>query len=1010
MRPEILRLGAFGAYAGTQSFDLAELGPHRLFLIHGPTGSGKTTLLDAICFALFGESSGDERKAVDLRSHHATAESETFVELEFALGQEHYRIRRSPKQTITGARGKPVTRNPQVTLWRRAADGNFLALAEQERPVRDSIQDLLGYSAEEFRQVVLLPQGRFRELLVAKPDERQAILATLFRTALYRRVEEAFRQMERTAEATAAQAQTQRATLLAEAEAATPEAAGEAAAAHALAAETAAAQALLAAQAARIASAALAAGQQTAARLLAAQKAALLLQEQEAELPRIAEERERLAAARRALTLAGEEATARSAAATATQAREAEAEARRKATEAKLRLDHARQALGDVAAREALVGTAAAELHRLEGLAAQAALLAESGKAAADAEAALRLAGLEHAQRITRRNGAAEAARIATTAHQAAKLLADGLEERRAAAARARQHAADLAAQAKAIKQVTTAQAALDGARSEAARTATALMQAREARVAAEAGAWAAAAGELAATLKAGEPCLVCGSVHHPAPAHASSASAEDLKLARLREEECQALERAATTSLARLEAEWRGAIERRDEGAARLAQAGPVATDALASATAALAAAEQAMAALPALAQGLARAEAARLAAEASLAEQDRRVAEAQETSVATAAAHATRLESVPLEARDPARLDLATRQARTHAIALRAALDQDRKEDTAAEASLVAAEAAAAQAADLARAGMAQAEAAGDAFLRACQRAGFADLAAHQAARLPAEAISALDAGIERFVQQRAIAQAEQSRTAAEAAGLEQPDLPALLAAEAAAVASAREATALEGQALERAAQSAALLGRIQAADGTFAEARERLALLANLSRQTRGMNERRMSFEGFVLASLLDEALAAANAHLSRMLDGRYRLARREDPSRANAAVGLDIEVFDEWTGQPRPSGTLSGGEGFCAALALALGLAETVQAHAGARPVDTLLIDEGFGSLDEDALDKAMEVLANLQGGSRLVGIISHVAELKTRIPARLEVTPGVRGSRARFVVA
>jgi exonuclease SbcC len=149
------------------------------------------------------------------------------------------------------------------------------------------------------------------------------------------------------------------------------------------------------------------------------------------------------------------------------------------------------------------------------------------------------------------------------------------------------------------------------------------------------------------------------------------------------------------------------------------------------------------------------------------------------------------------------------------------------------------------------------------------------------------------------------------------------------------------------------------------------------------------------------------LLDEALAAANRRLRAMLQGRYALRRVEEPERRNAAVGLDIEVLDEWTGQVRPAGTLSGGEGFCAALALALGLADTVQAHAGARRIDALFIDEGFGTLDPEALETAIGVLDGLQGQDRMVGIISHVPELRARVPARLEVEPGRRGSTARF---
>ncbi len=173
--------------------------------------------------------------------------------------------------------------------------------------------------------------------------------------------------------------------------------------------------------------------------------------------------------------------------------------------------------------------------------------------------------------------------------------------------------------------------------------------------------------------------------------------------------------------------------------------------------------------------------------------------------------------------------------------------------------------------------------------------------------------------------------------------------------------------------------------------------------------MQRLATGKNAKRLDLEGFVLKGLLEEALGNANHHL-RQLTSRYELRVKEDPAAGNAQIGLDIEVVDEWTGQPRAAGTLSGGEGFCAALALALGLSETVQARAGARPIDALFVDEGFGTLDAEVLDKALSVLSGIGGGSRLIGIISHVPELRERIPARLEVTKGPRGSSARFVFA
>ncbi|EFH11050.1 hypothetical protein HMPREF0731_2730, partial [Pseudoroseomonas cervicalis ATCC 49957] len=231
MRPLALRLSAFGAYAGAQEFDFAALGAQRLFLIHGPTGAGKTTLLDALCYALFGESSGAERDAQHLRSHHAEPGAASWVELDFALGATRYRIRRAPRQEAVGRGGKLVQRAPEVVLWELRGEDTPHLLADQERRVADAVAELLGYRAEEFRQVVLLPQGRFRELLTAPPGKRQEILATLFRTVLYERVEAELQQRARAALETAQRAEQHRLTLLGQSGAATPDEAAAALAA-----------------------------------------------------------------------------------------------------------------------------------------------------------------------------------------------------------------------------------------------------------------------------------------------------------------------------------------------------------------------------------------------------------------------------------------------------------------------------------------------------------------------------------------------------------------------------------------------------------------------------------------------------------------------------------------------------------------------------------------------------------------------------------------------------------
>lgn len=180
-------------------------------------------------------------------------------------------------------------------------------------------------------------------------------------------------------------------------------------------------------------------------------------------------------------------------------------------------------------------------------------------------------------------------------------------------------------------------------------------------------------------------------------------------------------------------------------------------------------------------------------------------------------------------------------------------------------------------------------------------------------------------------------------------------------------------------------------------------------RYAVIGRLSEVANGQNDYRLTLQRFVLGALLDDVALAANERLKTMSRGRYYLQRTMDRARKNTAGGLDLEVFDNYTGFARGVGTLSGGETFLASLSLALGLVDVVQSYAGGIHLDTLFVDEGFGTLDPESLDFAIKALLDLQQGGRLVGIISHVPELKERIDARLEVTPTSKGSVAAFKV-
>ncbi len=167
--------------------------------------------------------------------------------------------------------------------------------------------------------------------------------------------------------------------------------------------------------------------------------------------------------------------------------------------------------------------------------------------------------------------------------------------------------------------------------------------------------------------------------------------------------------------------------------------------------------------------------------------------------------------------------------------------------------------------------------------------------------------------------------------------------------------------------------------------------------------------GRNTLMINFERYVQTAFLDEIIIAANQRFEKMSDGRFYLSRKHESDNKKSQSGLDLEVFDQYTGETRHVKTLSGGEGFKASLSLALGLSDVVQAYSGGIKLDTLFIDEGFGTLDTESLDSAIKTLMELQSSGRLIGVISHVQELKERIDAYLEIESTQEGSRARFVV-
>lgn len=1030
MRPLRVEMRAFGPYATCQVLDFADLAGRRFFLIHGPTGSGKTTILDAMVFALYGVTSGSERDAADMRSDHADPRSLTEVTFDFALGADNYRVWRRPAQERPKLRGEGSTTELQdATLWKLgAASPEGEGPAIQGRPlatgwskVSAACEGLLGFRAEQFRQVVMLPQGRFQELLRADSPGRADILATLFGTQHFALLERELKE--------AAAAQRKKLQSLADEQRWLLASIGVESADLLAAASAQAAERLAEASERRVrlddarteAEAALNRARDEQARLDAATEAEASLAALQDRLPELDSRRAESTAGRQAAlvaeadrhlsrcreardVLAGELAAAEQARATAEsvrtqalverQAQEAEADALEEARRRVAELGELREKAGPLAEAGARVETTAAALH------AATAAVDDSRKALAAACAAHDGVRLDRA--LSRAAAAQEVA--CASAAQAARATSrqrrdlDVLDEKLAAAED-------------------------DATRAAAeAREADDRWQAAGGRLAALEAAWAAGqAAVLARTLQPGTPCPVCGATDHPAPASAGAETPEEDELAVARATVSPAL-RERDAARAR-ESETRAAVRGLHSSRAVLRGSLGDAVDltqadcdtAAETAEKAAGDAREAAHALPALEARVEETRGAvRRAEEAAAAA--RECLDATSTEHARArGAYGERAAAVPEALREPAALEAATAAAEALAADLQRARDAAEAAVHSADLRLADARAAETAAARALAAADDASSAAADAFARSLVLHGFADAEgspdadAWCAALCDDARLAELEATITTFERELAEARGRAAQAASAAAGLVAPDVAGLQRV-------TREARAAAEEAVSVAAASQAEVEKLEAAANRVTELRtaaaeggRRFSVVGRLAQLTNGDNPARLTLQRFVLGVFLDTVLVAATARLSLLSKGRYSLVRTDERRGGKRSAGLDLDVYDAWTGVERPVSTLSGGESFMAALCLALALAETVQAYSGGVYLDTVFIDEGFGTLDDEALDLAVATLMDLQEGDRLVGIISHVGELRDRVDARLEITAERGTSRARFVV-
>jgi len=929
MKPLRLTLEAFGPYAGRQELDFADLGEQSFFLIHGPTGAGKTSILDGISYALYGQTSGGQRETRDLRSHFAAADTPTRVTFDFALGGKSYRVERMPEQQVPKQRGGGTKKQLYAAhLW-ELVDGAEVPLATEKPTVVDAkVADLLGFKASQFRQVVLLPQGRFQEFMLAGSAERQAILQTLFQTARYAAIAEALAEEEKALRGSILTAQAEARQLLEQAGVATPQDLPDRLEATALRVKERIQEQTETRVAFDRAEAVLREGkhlEETLARVHTLEQVAIRLAE---------------AAESRALALT----TAASALAEA-ERDEPHREDLRRTIDRLMELEPRLAALEQ--ARKA-ISEVARERKQLEDL-------AEKQTQRRDA------AGLEAMrQRALLQDLRTEASQRA--GRGGLLLLASQKRKQRAQFEQAEQ-------------EIGRASAALDTAHTHLDAAQQAVKQARDHHRDLQERRLAAQAAHLAQNLKAGEPCPVCGSEAHPHPAgpSADQPGESELQQAKVQQDAAEdALVRAQEAAAMRSSA-LETARARHQDLAHHLGEDAHADPATLAAEEArcleALERSRQAETSLTRAEQILAEAEAAHTQAEGQLATTTQRQSEVALMEAGAQARVKVHEEALSEDLRIPGALAARRRQAEEELIRSEARLKANREARGAAQTAAIEAEAAFKSHRDRLEAGRTEARKTEGDFLAALTAAG-ADLSTEEqpVPRLPALQITRDGAQARFSLASEALGQAQSEQVA-----------------------------------LQRLATTLAALEARQGAE----ERRHRAA--SSLARVARGEDGARVSFERYVQGALLDEVLVSASERLRRMSKQRYALQRATAGGDLRRAGGLELEITDSHTGRARAVSSLSGGEGFQASLALALGLSDVVQRHAGGIRLDTVFIDEGFGSLDSEALDLALRTLEELNQGGRLVGLISHLDDVKARIPARLEVTPSPGGSHARFRV-
>lgn len=1020
MKPIRLVIQAFGPYKDRVELDFSSLEDHTLFLITGPTGAGKTSILDAMVYALYGQTSGSLRDGADMRSDFSDIDTATYVSFTFSIGQTKYKIDRSPKQMVKRKRGPGLKeQSASASLYRwKENEHDWHMITSSSQVLKERVQEIIGFRADQFLQVVLLPQGEFRKLLVASTTEREELLHNLFKTEIYTRLQHVLKERFDAAYEEASELVHEEERLLQQ------EGVGtlgelETHVTNYKNSETSLLQTL------KQADALLQKATCNRTSWMEYTKIQKELEGYEEMHQKLMREENTIEALKNKLRVLTQlkpiiEVMER----TLEEEKQCEAwkERKRQLFDEKEELKIIEK---DVLTREQ----------------------AWQEQQSACQKATLRLgqlqdkdSGVAHLKRLETLVEEKEQERIAVEKKLSKEkelqvAVTETMEKERAALDKvdawllAHRDDAKLWEQEKQRhhrlteliqwkKEKEKAIAEYDIVTHELSAMEETLLQTKHEAALLQQAFQLAQAYQLSTTLAEGEPCMVCGAVHHPRLAVKPEATPTKVEVDKAYTD-VQTLQARICTERAKCEA-----LGRRQQDVERQIESCLEDLD-----ISSVAIADESLRSCEAMLDTLARSNEEWKVQEAQRdLYRKEREAHGQEKDAYQVAIHqclidierlATQVTTMQKELEERyQQLGLTGDDAyETIVDELKRTIDAHEREGVAIRKeqeriilSMTKNDTEQATIDEQVRAISETIEDHKKTYLEALKHLGISEetIALY---RSEMELVSSWQETIQTYEKsahenQALIHSAKERLTRVELPEtMIDDDVYKALQEERDAAYGAITTHRIECERLEK------VVHELQTLQASHHLQTEQLAFITRLHELANGgvSGLRGVTFERYVLGAILDEVMYAANERLRNVSRGRYEL-QRDTSIGGRGGRGLDLVVLDTYTGMPRPANTLSGGEMFLASLSLALGLADVIQSYAGGIHMDTMFIDEGFGTLDAETLEIALDTLVSLQASGRLIGVISHVAELKERIPAHLVITRLAQGSTAQFRVS